>query len=368
MTSYSSEPAPLVKKRDTLKTAISCALSLALLAGGIPPASAEAGARQEGGAEVQAAPPAPAADASAAAEKQSAPAAPEAVAAPPAAGTTAGTATQTAESPKAPRIIWRPGQSLEFGAGSDDLVPTDDVELARKQVAAYPDNPEASFILAVALTRTSRVEEALAEVRRARKLAEPKGGPAYFDKMIATYEEMLKWHPKENRVRYGLAWAYYMKAYLLARLSRNIAKARAAAQGLQPADPPKPPNFWETASLAAQGQMPANPPKIQGALEQADPSIAPQIKRYYELALGKLDELLAQKPDDIWARVYRAFLDAEYTGNLEAAIKTWKECQAKAPDNPAPYFFLGEAYLKQGNLKECFNNISKAIALRASGK
>ncbi len=127
---------------------------------------------------------------------------------------------EAAPQARAPRVIWKPGFELSAGTDADDLVPTDDVELARKQVAAYPDNPEAGFILAVALTRTSRVEEALQEVRRARKLAEAKGGPAYFDKMIASYEEMVKHHPKENRARYGLAWAYYMKAFMISKASR----------------------------------------------------------------------------------------------------------------------------------------------------
>ena len=80
------------------------------------------------------------------------------------------------------------------------------------------------------------------------------------------------------------------------------------------------------------------------------------------------DDLLARNPGDIWAKVYQAFLKAEYTGNLEEAMVTWRTCQTLTPDNPAPYFFLGEGYLKQGNLKECVNNISKAIALRAVGK
>jgi len=269
-----------------------------------------------------------------------------------------------------PRVIWKPGLELSAGTDAEDLVPTDDVELARKQVAAYPDNPEAGFILAVALTRTSHVEEALQEVRRARKLAEAKGGPAYFDKMIASYEEMVKHHPKENRVRYGLAWAYYMKAYMLAKASRRAAKVGAAQTGAPPAaaaPEAKKQNVWELAAAAANGKMPVNPPHIEGALAKADPAAHPQIKKYYELALGKLNELLAQKPDDVWARVYRAFLKAEYTGNLEESMQEWQACQAQAPNNPAPYFFLGEAYLKQGNLKECVNNISKAIALRAIG-
>ncbi len=261
----------------------------------------------------------------------------------------------------APHVMVKHGQELSVGTDTEDLVPTDDVALAKKQVASYPDSAEASFILAVALTRTSRVEEALQEVRRARKLADARGGPVYFDKMIAEYETMLKNFPKENRVRYGLAWAYYMKAYLLAQQSRRLQQATQVPPGA-----PGKKSIWDLAAAAAGD--PGQKPRIEGALEKADPTLKPQIKKYYELALAKLDDFLAQTPDDIWAQVYRAFLKAEYTGNLEEAMATWHKCQASAPDNPAPYFFLGEGYLRQGNLKECFSNVSRAIALRAMGK
>jgi hypothetical protein len=49
-------------------------------------------------------------------------------------------------------------------------------------------------------------------------------------------------------------------------------------------------------------------------------------------------------------------------------MAVWKECAQRFPDNPAAYFFLGEGYLKQGNLKECLSNISRAIALRGLSK
>ncbi|MGH9550305.1 MAG: tetratricopeptide repeat protein, partial [Terriglobales bacterium] len=93
----------------------------------------------------------------------------------------------------------------------------------------------------------------------------------------------------------------------------------------------------------------------------------PQVRKYYEAAIKNLDDLLARKPDDIWARVYRAHLNAEYTGDLADAMKTWRECGKQCPENPAPYFFLAEGYLRSGNLKECLGNISRAIALRALG-
>lgn len=284
------------------------------------------------------------------------------------------------------KILLKPGQPLSLNMAAEDLVPTDNIDLARQQVLAYPDSAEASFILAVALTRTSKVEEALKEVRRARRLAEAQGGPVYFDKMIASYEDVLKSYPNDNRVRYGLAWAYYMKAYLLAK--KNPANpAMPAVSDNSPSSGPQAAQQKNWVNNAAAGQVlsmlspqlankvqstpgaiPSQQlPHIKGALELASPSVVPQIKQYYEAALKNLDDLLVRAPDDVWARVYRAHLYAEFTGNLEESMKAWRACQKQSPQNPAPYFFLGEGYLKQGNLKECLNNISRAIALRAVG-
>ena len=243
----------------------------------------------------------------------------------------------------------------------------------------------------------------------------PKVAPT-TSKMITTYEDMVKNFPEENRVRYSLAWAYYMKAYLLANYSRKVAawkavngdpsqpKAPAAAEQTgtpaagnqnkagqsapttdkQPnavATKPAPPlipgisfgksggidigQLVSTLGSAAQGSVGAI--KIPSVLDKTDPADLPQIKRYYELALKKLDDLLARKPDDVWAQVYRAHLKAEYSGDLGDAMNTWAQCKTKYPNNPASYFFLGEGYLKQGNLKESINNVSRAVALRAMG-
>jgi tetratricopeptide (TPR) repeat protein len=273
----------------------------------------------------------------------------------------------TAANKNEPSLMLKPGQPLVAGMKTEDIVATYDVALAKEQVAAYPDSPEASFVLAVALTRTSMVEDALQEVRRARKLAEKQGGPAYFDHMINEYEEMLKSYPQDNRVRYGLAWAYYMKAYVLT----HYAKANPA----KPAGISNEPNWHSTwvnslAQPQAQklttskdtitlvGKQPA--PAWAGL----PPEIVPQVKLYYESALRNLDDLLAQEPNDMWARAYRAYLKGEYTGNLQDAMAVWNACLAIAPNNPAAYFFLGQGYLKQGNFKECLQNISKAVALR----
>jgi hypothetical protein len=49
-------------------------------------------------------------------------------------------------------------------------------------------------------------------------------------------------------------------------------------------------------------------------------------------------------------------------------MSVWKDCAQRFPNNPAAFFFLGEGYLKQGNLKECLANISRAIALRGASQ
>jgi hypothetical protein len=108
-------------------------------------------------------------------------------------------------------------------------------------------------------------------------------------------------------------------------------------------------------------------PHIPGCLELAAPSAVPQIKDYMQRALKNLDEILVRDPGDVWARLYRAHLNAEFTGNLSESMTVWHGCSHEFPQNPGPYFFLAEGYLKEGNLKECFNNISRAIALRAMG-
>lgn len=276
-------------------------------------------------------------------------------------------------------LMVKPGQSISVGMQAEDINPTDDVQVAQQQALKYPDSPEASFILAVALTRTSRVEEALKEVRHAKHLAQAQGGASYFDHMIQSYEKMLEYCPDDNRVRYMLAWAYYMKAYLLTKETKQAAPAAAPVAS---ADSKKTPTVKVgvaapvlsmlspqlSQNLPADGKISTSAlPHIPSALENAPPSVVPQVKNYYEQALKNLDDLLTRKPDDMWARVYRAHLYAEYTGDLAGAMQIWRDCQKKCPQNPAPYFFLAEAYLRLGNLKESLSNISHAIALRALG-
>lgn len=290
----------------------------------------------------------------------------EAVTVPPANSSIEQTNTAKAASEQAPeqpaaKVLLKPGQALTIDTGFEDIVCTNDLELARKQREAFPDNAEASFIYAVALSRTFKVEQALKEVRRARGLAEKEGGPAYFNKMISTYENMLTYCPTDNQVRYHLAWAYYMKAYLLARYDKQDKTHPSYKEWIKTLKE-------EPAEKQAQDQAATtleSAAKVKRTIEMASPRAVPQIQNYYKLALEKLDQILASNPTDVWARIYRAHLAYEAGGKLDESIAEWLRVKDANPTNPAPYFFLGEGFLKQGNLKESLKNVSQAVALRS---
>lgn len=298
-----------------------------------------------------------------------------------------------AESASELKLLVKPGQStISVNMATEDIICTNDVNVASQQREHFPDSAEASFIYAVALSRTSRFEDALREVRRARRLAEKDGGPAYFDKMIGTYEKMLTYYPEDNQVRYHLAWAYYMKAYLLARYGHQkpgqtvkykewIASAQnpnKAEEGKELTKTEESATGQKTSSESTDSKVATDEKSadtnvlssighIQKTVAGASPDMVPQIKQYYDLALGKLNDLLARDPGDVWARVYRAHLQAEASGDIDSAIAEWQKVKESSPLNPAPYFFLGEGYLKKGNLKECMMNVSRAVALRSTG-
>jgi len=263
--------------------------------------------------------------------------------------------------------------TIELGTDTEDIKITSDLALAREQVIHYPASAEAHFVLAVALTRTSKVEEAMSEINSARRLSQMQGGAKYFQDMINEYEEMLKRTPEDNRIRYQLAWAYYMKAYLLTEYSKS-------RHGWQPdwvkqviqeewtkSDSSDPDRVDENSNTLAEAHTQSVLKPMERVTAKAAPEALPAIKRYYQKALAKLNEILASDPNDIWTQIHQAHLKAEYTGDLDSAMSVWQSCCEKDPNNPAPYFFLGEGYLKKGNLKESLRLISKATALRALG-
>ena len=243
-------------------------------------------------------------------------------------------------------VSFLPGASqepLQVGTETEDIFLTDDLNIAKAQVLKYPDNPEAHFNLAIALSRTSLVEEAIKELRKTKLLIRKPENAGVMDKKINEYKEMLKENTDvvyANNIRYRLAFAHYLKAYLI---SKAIQKAAAQQK-------PK------SKSLDLLNSKPFS-------LNDSNP----EIKKNLEQSVYYFNEQLKANPNDISTKVYYGFILAEQYNDFQKAKKLWTEAVKQEPNNPAPHFFLGELKIKEGNLKEGILEISQALLLRSVG-
>lgn len=234
-------------------------------------------------------------------------------------------------------------EPIQVSTETEDISLTDDVNIARAQIAKYPDNPEAHFNLAIALSRTSFVEDAIKELRKTKNLIRKEENAGIIDKKINEYKEIVKNSPdplKVNNIRYRLAFSHYLKAYLI---SKEIEKAKNKKDKIS-----KKFNLFSSKRLSIEDKN-------------------PEIKQNLEQSINYFKELLAINPSDSWAKVYYAFILAEQFNEINKARVLWTEIVKQEPNNPAPHFFLGELQIKEGNLKEGILEISQAILLRALG-
>lgn len=233
-------------------------------------------------------------------------------------------------------------EPIQLSTETEDIALTDDVNIARAQVAKYPDNPEAHFNLAIALSHTSFVEESIKELRKTKILIRKEKNAGTIDKKIDEYKEMIKSNPKANNIRYRLAFCHYLKAYL-------INKKLKESEGEN-----KSKNKKTKLDLLGSNLLSLNKNNLQ-------------IKENLELSTSYFKELLKIDPNDNWAKVYYGFILAEQMGETEKARGLWNEVVKQDPNNPAPHFFLGELQIKEGKLKEGIMEISQAILLRSLG-
>lgn len=231
----------------------------------------------------------------------------------------------------------------------EDISLTDDINVARAQAAKYPDNPEAHFNLAIALTRTSLVEDAIKELRRTKKLIRKPENAGVIDKKITEYNEMIKNNPNANNIRYRLAFSHYLKAYLLSKEIEKIEKQE------------------QEKSSKSKKNKDLFSIDIFSSKRLALIDNNPEIKKNLELSLFNFNELLKFNPSDNWAKIYYAFILAEQYGEINKARSLWNEVVKHEPNNPAPHLFLGELHIKEGRLKEGILEISQALLLRSQG-
>lgn len=226
---------------------------------------------------------------------------------------------------------------IMIGTETEDIALTDDVNIAKLQVEKYPENPEAHFNLAIALSRTSFVEQAIKELRKTKILIRKPENTGTIEKKINEYNEIIKENPEANNIRYRLAFCHYLKAYLitkdLEKLNKTSTKKKSDLFGSR--------------------------------LQLNDKN--PEIKKNLDLSIHYFNEILKLNPNDSWAKIYYAFILTEQFNEIEKARVLWTEVLNQDPNNPAPHFFIGELHIKEGNLKEGILEISQAILLRSQG-
>ena len=240
-------------------------------------------------------------------------------------------------------------EPIQISTETEDISLTDDINIARAQVSRYPDNPEAHFNLAIALSRTSRVEDAIKELRKTKLLIRKPENAGTIDKKINEYKEILNNNPNAeelNNIRYRLAFSHYLKAYLIAK--NNVKNEGKKEKKENKTKDPAKLNLFSSKILSA---------------DDKDPS----IKKNLDRSLTYFKDLLKINPKDAWAKVYYAFILAEQYNEINKAKELWIEITKDIPTNPAPYFFLGELHIKEGKLKEGILEISQALLLRSQG-
>lgn len=246
-------------------------------------------------------------------------------------------------------------EPLMISTDTEDISLTDDIEVAKAQVEKYPDNAEAHFNLAIALSRTSYVEDSIKELRKTKKLIRKPENDGLIDKKIAEYKEILKNHendPQLNNIRYRLAFSHYLKAYYI---SKEIEKKEKLEKEQKELNPNKK-KSKKGLSIDLLGSQ---------KLIQIDKD--PKIKESLEESIHYFKDVLKLNPNDEWTKIYYGFILAEQMDEVSKAKKLWKEVVKENPNNPAPYFFLGELKIKEGNLKEGLMEISQAVLLRSLG-
>ena len=234
-------------------------------------------------------------------------------------------------------------EPLKLSTETEDIALTDDVNVAKAQVEKYPDNPEAHFNLAIALSRTSLVEKSIKELRKTKNLIRKTGNTEVIDRKISEYNEIIKDsdNPSLNNIRYRLAFSHYLKAYLKNKEIEKLEKEKNR-------------NNDKRNNIFAPGSL---------AYIEKEPS----IKENLEKSIYYFKEVLKYNPNDNWAKIYYGFILAEQMGKINDAKVLWNQVKNNDPNNPAPYFFLGELHIKEGNLKQGLTEISQAILLRSLG-
>lgn len=206
--------------------------------------------------------------------------------------------------------------SLTLPVWAADTTPAE-LQQLEQRVAQEPNNPDAHFDLAMGLARTVKLEDGYAELKKVIAL-----DPDYADKVIAKYTPMVQANKQNVEAFFRLAFGYYFKGLMAQQASDSLAVT--------------------------------DPAKAKAASDEAV-----QDK---EQAKQAFKSIIANDPKYVWGYNYLGYLLFE-DGHINKAMAQWNKADS-IEDNAVAHFMLGQAFIKQGDMKDAVPEITRAMQLR----
>lgn len=196
-------------------------------------------------------------------------------------------------------------------------VSRDEIQQLQERVDQDAKSPEAHFDLAMGLARTVKLESGYAELKKVAEL-----DPGFADKVIAKYSPLVEENKQNVEACFRLAFGYYFKGLNAQQAADSLAKT--------------------------------DPDKAKGATEEAAKSKA--------LARQSFEAIIVNDPKYVWGYNYLGYLLFE-GGEIDKGVEQWRKA-ISIEENAVAHFMIGQALIKQGNMKDAIPEMARAMQLR----
>lgn len=193
----------------------------------------------------------------------------------------------------------------------------EELQQLQERVDQDSTNPDVHFDLAMGLARTVKLESGYAELKKISEL-----DPTYADKVIARYQPLVAENKQNVEAFFRLAFGYYFKALNAQQTADSLARTDA-----------------EKAHEAAL-----------------------EVAKNKALAKQAFEAIIANDPQYVWGYNYLGYLLFE-GGEIDKGVEQWRKA-ITVEDNAVAHFLIGQAFIKQGNVKEAVPEMARAMQLR----
>jgi len=207
---------------------------------------------------------------------------------------------------------------FSMSADQEALKITNDVQTAKAQAEAHPDDPEAHFLYAAALSRSPYLMEAFQELKKTKEILKQKQDFEFIDRTLTSYNALVKADPDNTVLLYRVSLAYFLKGYSIEKYASHFKNV---------------------------------------------PTGTPQEN--YDKARVAMERVIELDPKDTAARNCLGYIVSNNGRDLTNAIKIWHESIAvDGENNPGAYLMLSQAYMKQGDLGKAMQYGAQGLVIK----